>query len=124
MKMHQAQGAGKNFFTGYGPGHVLINNERHDGPLIVSAESITPWTATSFAELTEVHFAELLSYQPEVVLFGSGKNLRFFHPRLSAALSNAGIGVEIMDTQAACRTFNILLAEDRRVLAALLTIEA
>lgn len=53
-------------------------------------------------------------------MFGAGARLRFPHPRLTAALTNAGIGVEVMDTGAACRTYNVLLSEDRRVLAAVL----
>ncbi|QEL54197.1 Mth938-like domain-containing protein [Chromobacterium paludis] len=122
MKMHQASGQGKNLFTGYGEGHVLINAQRHDGNLIVSADKIAPWAAADFSSLAVEHFDALLAYQPEVVLFGSGKSQRFVHPRLYAALTQAGIGMECMDTQAACRTFNILLAEDRRVVAALLAI--
>ncbi|MCD5363003.1 Mth938-like domain-containing protein [Chromobacterium aquaticum] len=122
MKMQQSLGQGKNLFTGYGEGHVLINAQRHDGNLIVTPDSVEPWPVAAFEELQESHFSALLALQPEVVLFGSGKHLRFCHPRLSAALTAAGIGVETMDTQAACRTFNILLAEDRRVVAALLAL--
>jgi uncharacterized protein len=122
MKMHQALGLGKNLFTGYGEGHVLINAERHDGNLIVTPDSVQPWEVTDFSSLEETHFSQLLELQPEVVLFGSGASLRFFHPKLMAALTNAGIGVDVMDTQAACRTFNILMAEDRRVIAAILAI--
>ena len=122
MKMHQALGLGKNLFTGYGQGHVLINAERHDGNLIVTPDSVQAWGVENFEQLSEEHFRMLLDLQPEVVLFGSGAGLRFFHPRLMAALTNAGIGVDIMDTQAACRTFNILMAEDRRVIAAILAI--
>ena len=122
MKMHQSLGQGQNLFTGYGDGHVLINAQRHDGNLIVSADKVAAWAAPDFAGIDAEHFDALLAYQPEVVLFGSGESQRFVHPRLYAALTQAGIGVECMDTQAACRTFNILLAEDRRVVAALLAI--
>ncbi|OHX13959.1 Mth938-like domain-containing protein [Chromobacterium sphagni] len=122
MKMHQSLGQGKNLFTGYGAGHVLINAQRHDGNLIVSSDQLAAWSAPDFASLAAEHFETLLAYRPEVVLFGSGASQRFVHPRLYAALTQAGIGVECMDTQAACRTFNILLAEDRRVVAALLAI--
>lgn len=122
MKMHQALGLGKNLFTGYGTGHVLINGEQHDGHLLVAPDSVTAWDADGFDALEERHFSAILALQPEVVLFGSGASLRFVHPRLFAALTNAGIGVDVMDTQAACRTFNILMAEDRRVVAALLAL--
>ncbi|MFK7090739.1 Mth938-like domain-containing protein [Chromobacterium violaceum] len=122
MKMQQSLGPGQNLFTGYGAGHVLINAQRHDGNLIVSADEISAWAAPDCAGLAAAHFEALLAYRPEVVLFGSGATQRFVHPRLYAALTQAGIGVECMDTQAVCRTFNILLAEDRRVVAALLAI--
>lgn len=122
MKMQQSLGQGQNLFTGYGPGHVMINAVRHEGNLIVTADQAQPWFEGGFDALDEPDFARLLELRPEVVLFGSGPSLRFFHPKLSAALTAAGIGVEVMDTAAACRTFNILLAEDRRVVAALLAI--
>jgi uncharacterized protein len=121
MKMHQALGLGKNLFTGYGEGHVLINAERHDGNLIVTPDSVQPWGVADFASLAEHHFSMLLEMQPEV-LFGSVPACAFSTPKLMAALTNAGIGVDVMDTQAACRTFNILMAEDRRVIAAILAI--
>jgi len=120
MKFNQETSEGSNRFTGYGDGYFLINEERHDGNLIVTADRIDTWPVADFASLAPEHFAMLTDYAPEVVLFGTGKTIRFPHPRLTAALTNARIGVEIMDSQAACRTFNILLGEDRRVLAVLL----
>ncbi|WP_174873285.1 Mth938-like domain-containing protein [Vogesella oryzae] len=120
MKLHEAKTAGSNLFTAYGTGYVEINGERHSGSLIVTGDSIQPWAASSFETLAEEHFSALLALQPEVVIFGSGQRLRFPHPRLTAALTNAGIGVEVMDSNAACRTYNILLAEDRAVIAVLL----
>ncbi|MFC3530638.1 Mth938-like domain-containing protein [Vogesella facilis] len=120
MKLHEAKTAGSNLFTAYGAGYVEINGNRHQGSLIVTGDSILPWGPASFEALTEEHFSALLALQPEVVIFGSGQRLRFPHPRLTAALANAGIGVEVMDSNAACRTYNILLAEDRQVIAVLL----
>lgn len=120
MKLHEAKTAGSNLFTAYGAGYVEINGERHSGSLIVTGNSIQPWAAATFEALAEEHFSALLALQPEVVIFGSGQRLRFPHPRLTAALTNAGIGVEVMDSNAACRTYNILLAEDRQVIAVLL----
>lgn len=120
MKLHQSQNQGNNLFTGYGDGHVLINHERHDGNLIVSPDRVAPWAAEDFAGLTAEHFAAALDFEPELVLFGSGASLRFPHPKLTADLARARIGVEAMDTAAACRTYNILLAEGRRVVALLL----
>ncbi|MEE9929164.1 Mth938-like domain-containing protein [Microvirgula aerodenitrificans] len=119
MKMHLTQGA-QNLFTAYGDGFVAINQEQHHQPLLVMADLLTPWPASSFETLTEDDFAALLAHDPEVVVLGTGPRLRFPHPRLTAALTARQIGVEVMDTPAACRTFNILVSEDRRVLAAIL----
>ncbi|WP_028535837.1 Mth938-like domain-containing protein [Paludibacterium yongneupense] len=120
MKMHQDLNQGRNQFTGYGEGHVLINRERYEGSLIVTADEIASWDVASFEDLSTDDFARLLDWRPEVVLLGTGERQRFAHPRLSAALAAAGVGLETMSTQAVCRTFNILVAEDRRALAALL----
>jgi hypothetical protein len=72
MKLHEAKTAGANLFTAHGAGYVEINRERHEGSLIVSADSITPWAPANFAALEEAHFAQLLALQPELVIFGSG----------------------------------------------------
>jgi len=109
-----------NAFTGYGEGYVLLNGERRATSLIVLPERILEWPVGSFAELAEPHFAQIAALAPEVVLLGTGARLRFPHPRLTAPLANAGIGLEVMDAQAACRTYNILMAEERCVVAALL----
>ena len=82
-----------------------------------------PWGARQFEDLTEAHFTSLAQQTagtPELVLFGSGPRQRFAHPRLLGGLMALGIGVECMDTPAACRTYNVLLQEGRRVVVALL----
>jgi len=109
-----------NTFTGYGEGYVMVNGERHAASLLVQPERLQPWPVSAFAALAEAHFAALAALGPEVVLLGTGGRLRFPHPKLSAPLARAGIGLEVMDVQAACRTYNILMAEERRVLAALI----
>jgi uncharacterized protein len=81
---------------------------------------VIPWPVSSFDQLSAEHFAMLIDAAPEVVVFGSGERLRFPHPRLTAALTAKRIGVETMDFKAACRTYNILMAEGRKVAAALL----
>ena len=91
--------------------------------LILSAEqAITDWPPQRWDELEEQHFDAVLELEPEVILFGSGETLRFPPPHVVRAVSARGIGLETMDTAAACRTFNILVAEGRRVVAALLMI--
>lgn len=120
MKLHLTVGQGRNLITAYEQGSVRINQDLFTGHLIVTPDSIAPWQVESFETLQAEHFAQLLAYEPEVVLFGSGDRLRFPHPRLTAALAEARVGLDVMDTHAACRSFNILMAEDRRVVLALL----
>ena len=107
-------------FTGYGDGYVMVNGTRHEANLIVLPERIEPWPVAAFDALAEEHFALLAALKPEVVLLGTGSRLRFPHPRLTVALARARIGLEVMDLKAACRTFNILVAEERKVAVALL----
>ncbi len=98
----------------------MVNGERQEGGLIVLPDEIVVDWANLFEELTVVHFTALAIRAPEIVLLGSGARLRFPSPKLYAGLIKARIGVEVMDTAAACRTYNILAAEGRRVAAALL----
>ena len=120
MKFHLNASTG-NVFTGYGPGYVEVNRQRLDSNLLVTPDSIDlGWAPEGFAALTREHFAALLRFAPEIVLLGTGNELRFPHPRLTADLTAKRIGVDVMDVKAACRTFNVLSAEGRRVLAALI----
>ena len=121
MKLHLTQGAGRNIFTAYGEGYVLVNQQRFDTSVIVMPDRlIGDWPPRALDQLTEAHFADIAALQPEIVLLGTGKLLRFPHPRLSNPLAQARIGFEVMDTFAAARTYNILMGEGRRVAAALL----
>jgi len=98
----------------------MVNGQRHESNLIVTPERILPWGVAGFDALAEPDFQVLLELNPEVLLLGTGPKQRFPHPRLTRALAAKRIGVEAMDLQAACRTYNILMAEERRVVAALL----
>jgi uncharacterized protein len=120
VKLHPPPPTALNTFTGYGEGYVLVNGERHETNLVVLPERLVPWSAASFDALAESDFESLLELGPEIVLLGTGPRQRFPHPRLTRALAARRIGVEAMDLQAACRTYNFLMAEDRRVAAALL----
>ena len=121
MKLHQDASGALNTVTGYGADYVEINLVRHSGSILVLPDSpVIAWPVASFEALSADHFAMLVDYAPEVVVFGSGERLRFPHPRLTAALTAKRIGVETMDFKAACRTYNILMAEGRKVAAALL----
>ena len=120
MKLHASSLSALNTFSGYGDGFVLVNGQRHERNLIVMPEQLLPWSAAGFDALTEADFQALLELKPEILLLGTGPKQRFPHPRLIRALTDKRIGVEAMDLQAACRTYNILMAEERRVAAALL----
>ena len=120
MKLHLERPAGQNAFTGYGPGWVDVNGRRYERNLIVMPEAIiTEWQVDAVATLTAAHFADLAPFRPEILLLGSGAAFRLAPPTLVRALAAENIGVESLDTHAACRTYNILLGEGRLVAAAL-----
>ena len=120
MKLHASSPSALNTFSGYGEGYVLVNGQRHAENMIVMPEQMLPWSAASFDALTEADFEAIAGLNLEILLLGTGPKQRFPHPRLTRALAASRIGVEAMDLQAACRTYNILMAEERRVAAALL----
>ena len=120
MKFH-LQTPTANVVTGTGPGWVRVGATEYRENLVLLPDAVvTGWARGGFAALDEADFAALLDRAPEMVLLGTGARQLFPHPRLLAPLSAAHVGVEVMDTRAACRTFNILVAEDRRVAAALI----
>jgi len=99
----------------------MVNGERFDGSVVVLPNEVrSDWKVAAFDDLNEAHFEYLLATQPEILLFGTGSKQQFAHPSLYRSLTNAGVGIEFMDTAAACRTYNILVAEDRKVIAAIL----
>ena len=121
LKIEREQAEGRNMFTGYGEGYVAVNGARHSSSLVVSGDRlVTDWPAAALEDLTADHLAAIVELKPEIVLLGSGATFRFPEPSLLAPLYKAGIGVEVMDTPAACRTYNILLGEGRNVIAALI----
>jgi uncharacterized protein len=120
MKFHLSTAAG-HVVTGLGPGWVRIGAIEYRESLVLTPDTIaTGWAPAGFDGLTDHDFARLLEGTPEVVLFGTGAAIRFPQPGITHALIDARVGLEVMDTPAACRTFNILAAEGRRVTAALL----
>jgi len=105
----------------YGPEGVVVNGQLQTMPLILCAvQGPKTWSANSYEDLTQANFDELLAFQPELVIFGSGNRIKFPAPRLLQGLIHKGIGVDTMDNGAACRTFNVLAGEGRRILMALL----
>jgi uncharacterized protein len=124
MKIHLESGLGQNLIRAYSPGRITINEEVYTASLIVTPRQVVAkWPPVSFADLLAGHFEMIVPLRPEVVILGTGSRLRFPAPSLTRSLVEAGIGIEVMDTGAACRTYNFLMSDGRQVAAALLMIE-
>lgn len=117
---------GRQIIQGYGPKGFKVSGVSFDGAIIVSPTQTQNWNAPeSFSDLKESDFSQMESDAAniDVVLLGSGARGEFFPPQLRAALREKGLVVETMDTGAACRTYNVLMAEGRRVAAALMPVK-
>ncbi len=112
---------GQNAIARHGIAGVVVNGREYRSSVIVPwSGDVMPWGVASFAALAASDFAALGELGPELVIFGSGARLRFPPPAVLRPLMERRIGIETMDTAAACRTYNVLLAEGRSVIAALL----
>jgi uncharacterized protein len=121
MKLHSTPTQHYQTVTAYDDAGVEINAVRFNYSLVVMPE--TPpaaWPPPSFDALTREHFEQIEAAAPDVVILGTGQRQRFVHPKLTASLTARRIGVECMDNQAACRTYNILMGEGRKVALALI----
>ncbi|MEY4060257.1 MAG: hypothetical protein RL551_1515 [Pseudomonadota bacterium] len=117
MKLQSDPHSGANTITGYGDGYIEINKIPY---LLSSDGEILEWSVGSFEELSPADFAKMASLKPELIIIGTGKRQRFPKPELLKTLIEAKLGFEVMDSQAACRTYNILVGEGRQVLLALI----
>ena len=121
MKFQPDQLDGVNNITHYDVDSLRVQGELHKASVIVPwAGAPRPWNAASLDELTPAHFEAVLALDPEVVIFGSGARLKFVSPALYRSLIDKRIGVETMDSGAACRTYTVLANEGRRVVAAIM----
>ena len=121
MKFQPDVLVGTNVITRQDADALWVGPVRHDHSLLVPwTGAVLPWAPARPEDLTAAHFEALLALNPELVIFGSGPRLKFVSPALISALIARRIGVETMDTPAACRTFNVLVAEGRSAVAALL----
>lgn len=121
MKMQADRPEGSNAITRHGAEGVIVAGVEHRSSVIVPWQgAVQPWPVKDFESLDEASFETVLALAPELVIFGSGSRLRFPRPAILRALMARRIGIETMDTPAACRTYNVLLAEGRAVVAALL----
>ena len=119
MKLHASTPGSANTITAYDDDYVKVNGARHDSSVIVTPSDVKKWSAADFEHLNEQDFAALADLGADIVLLGTGPRQRFPHPKLTAPLGAARIGLEVMDLKAACRTYNILVAEERKVALAL-----
>lgn len=120
MKLHPANFSHQYIFTGYGDGYVVINQIRYEKNLIVLPDRlIENWPVISVSELEIQHFENLLPHALEIIVLGTGIAYQFPSHSILSQAAKMGIGIEIMDTKACCRTYNILVEEGRRVGAVL-----
>jgi uncharacterized protein len=121
MKFQPDLPMGDNSITRVEADQVWVNGQAHASSILVPWQgAVQPWGVNRFEDLQAMHFEQMLSLKPELVIFGSGARIRFPSPALYPALINARIGIETMDLGAACRTYQVLASEGRSVLAALL----
>lgn len=121
MKLQPDRIAAANVIGGYNAGSVDVGGRSWERSLLLPwAGEVIAWDVAGFDTLDASHFQRIADLGPELVLFGSGRRLRFPRPDWLGPLMARRIGIETMDTRAACRTYNLLVAEGRSVVAALL----
>ena len=121
MKLQSDPHSGANTITGYGDGYIEINQIPYSHAVLLSSDGdILEWSVKSFEGLSTTDFSQMAALKPELIIIGTGKRQRFPRPELLKTLIEAKIGFEVMDSQAACRTYNILVGEGRQVLLALI----
>lgn len=121
MKFAEIEDTGANVIESYGDGHVRINGRAYARSIAVSAEHVqADWGPEHVDALSVAHLEAVVGDATQVLILGTGTRQRFPSPEVHFALLQRGIGVEVMDTGAACRTYNILVSEGRDVVAALM----
>jgi uncharacterized protein len=125
MKLHSSVTAGLLAITSYDAGHIAVNGRRLTKSFLLTPQRLVEnWPPASFDELTVTDLQAIAELDCPIVLLGTGQRQRFPAPALLSPLIDRRVGVEVMDSQAACRTYNILMAEGRNVVAALIIEQA
>ena len=120
MKLTDDSIGGIQLVRAYNPGELRVNETIVRSSCLLRADKlVTDWRPQSLAELTEEDLDAVFALEPEIVVLGSGTRQKFPAQALLARILSRGIGCEVMDTGAACRTYNVLVSEDRRAVAAL-----
>ena len=110
------------FIRSVSPQGIQVVDDFYDSSIIVSAKQVIPdWPVNTVENITEEHLVKVLDLQPELVLIGTGAKQAFIPPRQLMFFYSRNVGVEVMTTDAACRTFNVLVSESRKVVAALIS---
>ncbi|MCX8518733.1 MAG: Mth938-like domain-containing protein [Methylophilaceae bacterium] len=117
MKLHLSNAEQLPLITAYGEGFIIVQQRRYTEPIIISAKALHAWAFAGWEGLSGANLTALVADSTDIVLLGSGQYHRFAPPALSVQFAQAGMALEVMSTPAACRTYNILLAEGRRVSA-------
>ncbi|MFP4154974.1 MAG: Mth938-like domain-containing protein [Halothiobacillaceae bacterium] len=116
MRLNQDDNPARFVIRAHGSGYVIVNSERHEHSLVLTPEQLrTRWPVTATEDLDEKRLEWLLEHEPEVILLGTGARQQFLPAQLMAHLARRGVGIECMDTGAACRTYAVLSSEGRRV---------
>lgn len=121
MKFHLIQSDNKNLITGYDLNWVEVNQVRHQSSLIVTPDQLLlEWSVKTIKDINENSFEAIKSLDIEIILLGTGNTQQHLEPRLLEYFSKKNIAIESMSNQSACRTYNILANEERKVLLALM----
>ncbi len=121
MKFSEELGSNLNRITAYGQASIDINEHRYTESIILAPDTaVIVWGVESASGINQASLHPILDLEPEIILLGTGQRIQFPDPELLALINQKGIGIEVLDTTAACRTFNLILAEGRRVVAGLL----
>jgi uncharacterized protein len=121
MPLAEEKITGRYNISGYNPGEIIVNRTAYHQSLILSPKSIQcPWPVLSVEELDESNLQSVIGMNPRVVLLGTGEHQKFPDARIYALFGQRGIGLEVMNNGALCRTYNVLIAEDREVVAAII----
>ena len=123
MKFTLDTAASANVIRAYAPGRINVNDRLLSTSFVISPTTLVEnWTSRSFEDINLKNLQPALALEPEILVIGTGASLRFLDAHLIAEIQQRGIGLEVLDTAAACRTYNVLLSENRKVVAALLMI--
>lgn len=121
MKLSEDYTDGSYVIRAYSQNAITVNNREYQSSLLLANHTLQPdWPVQHIEQITPQHWQQILELQPQVIIIGTGDRIQFPHPSTYATVIEQGIGVEFMDSMAACRTYNILLSEDRSVVAGII----